>query len=108
MTMDPFAIVSADDTREHLNVDDDVPDSKIANYAKGALAHCLRYCERDDFTTPEALPDDFKIGYLLVLSDLWENRGSQTEVQLYENRAVKALLYPLRDLRDTSARVDGG
>lgn len=108
MTMDPFDIVSADETREHLNVDDDVPDSRIANYAKGALAHCLRYCEREDFTTPEALPDDFKIGYLLVLSDLWEHRGSQMEVQLYENRAAAAFLYPLRDLRDSTPRADGG
>lgn len=100
MTLNPFDLVSVEDTRAHLSVDDDVPESLLSIYARGALAYCLRFCDRDDFDAVEKLPDDFRIGYLLVLADQWEHRSAQSEVQLYANPAAQAFLHPLRDLSD--------
>lgn len=100
MSIAPFDVASEDETRFHLAADPDVPAGRFLPYALGALAFCLRRCERADFITAESLPADFRIAYLLVLCDLWEHRASQSEIELYENMAADMILYPLRDLRD--------
>lgn len=47
--------------------------------------------------TAETLPAPIRFGMLLIVGDLVHNQQGQVEVQLYENRAARDLMWPYRE-----------
>ncbi|NBM97216.1 phage gp6-like head-tail connector protein [Proteus penneri] len=57
--------------------------------------------DRDEpaWKSPDDIPYEVKSAMLLVLGDMFEHRTSQSEIPLYENKAVERLLLLCRNWR---------
>jgi hypothetical protein len=45
-----------------------------------------------------AIPENLSVAALLIISDMYQNRASQTDVNLYVNRACENLMFPSRNM----------
>lgn len=99
--MDILDVVSLPLLKQHIEYDDNDRDEQITFYAQSALDYCLRWCDEPAWKLPEDIPHPVKSAMLLVLGDMFEHRTSQSEIQLYENKAVERLLFQYRNWRGT-------
>lgn len=97
--MDILDVVSLPLLKQHIEYDDNDRDEQITFYAQSALDYCLRWCDEPAWKLPEDIPHPVKSAMLLVLGDMFEHRTSQSEIQLYENKAVERLLFQYRNWR---------
>lgn len=84
-------ITSLATVKSHLRIDGNDEDALLQLYMAAAEAYVNEYC--DTKTTPftEFTPT-IQAAVLLVISDLYENRSSQIEKELYQNKTVELLL----------------
>lgn len=85
--------------KQHLEYSGDDRDEQIIFYAQSALNYCLRWCDEPTWKSPDDIPYEVKSAMLLVLGDMFEHRTSQSEILLYENKAVERLLLLCRNWR---------
>ncbi|MDL5167971.1 head-tail connector protein [Proteus faecis] len=85
--------------KQHLEYSGDDRDEQILFYAQSALNYCLRWCDEPTWKSPDDIPYEVKSAMLLVLGDMFEHRTSQSEILLYENKAVERLLLLCRNWR---------
>lgn len=85
--------------KQHLEYSGDDRDEQIIFYAQSALNYCLRWCDEPTWKSPDDIPYEVKSAMLLVLGDVFEHRTSQSEILLYENKAVERLLLLCRNWR---------
>ncbi|MEQ4922353.1 head-tail connector protein [Proteus hauseri] len=97
--MDILDVVSLPLLKQHIEYDDNDRDEQITFYAQSAFDYCLRWCDEPAWKLPEDIPHPVKSAMLLVLGDMFEHRTSQSEIQLYENKAVERLLFQYRNWR---------
>jgi hypothetical protein len=99
MTIDAATLVPIERMREHLRLesDDDSQDGTILLYANAALGWCLWFCDEPRWLTSADVPSQVESAMLLVLTDLFEHRSSQSEFQLYKNPMAEALLFSCRN-----------
>lgn len=97
--MDILDVVPLPLLKQHIEYDDNDRDEQITFYAQSALDYCLRWCDEPAWKLPEDIPHPVKSAMLLVLGDMFEHRTSQSEIQLYENKAVERLLFQYRNWR---------
>lgn len=94
-------LVDIEELRQHIEFDGDDRDALIRRYAQGALELCLKWCDNPAWKVAGDIPAPVVNAMLLVFADLFEHRTSQSEVQLYENRAAQNLMWPYRCFRDS-------
>ncbi|QIF93738.1 head-tail connector protein [Proteus vulgaris] len=85
--------------KQHLEYSGDDRDEQIIFYAQSALNYCLRWCDEPTWKSPDDIPYEVKSAMLLVLGGMFEHRTSQSEIPLYENKAVERLLLLCRNWR---------
>lgn len=75
-------------------------DTYIDLLTKAALKYIENFIDKplDDVLTDGVFPEDLTIAALLVITDMYENRAAQTEVNLYVNRAVENYMLPYRKM----------
>lgn len=90
--------------KAQCRVDWDDDDTMIQFYGDAAFEAVQTYLDRK-IIPPLALAIDFtevvynkkiKMAIFLITDDLYNNRGSQNDYQIYENAALKLLLDPMR------------
>lgn len=97
--MDILVVIPLSLLKQHIEYDDNDRDEQITFYAQSALDYCLKWCDEPAWKAPEDIPHPVKSATLLVLGDMFEHRTSQSEIQLYENKAAERLLFPYRNWR---------
>jgi len=97
MTIKVTDVVPIEELRQHIEFDGDDRDALITRYAQSALDYCLRWCDDPAWKVAEDIPQPVVMAMLLVFGDLFEHRTSQTEVQLYANRAAESLMWHCRN-----------
>jgi uncharacterized phage protein (predicted DNA packaging) len=87
-----MAIVTLEQAKSHCRVTHDFEDSVIELCMEAADDYIK------DFLNRETVPNRSKVkqAALMIIHDLYNNRGAQTAEKQYKNSAVDALLYPLR------------
>ena len=75
--------------KQHLEYSGDDRDEQIIFYAQSALNYCLRWCDEPAWKSPDDIPYEV----------MFEHRTSQSEILLYENKAVERLLLLCRNWR---------
>ncbi|MGV8925014.1 MAG: head-tail connector protein [Ewingella sp.] len=90
-------VVPIEELRQHIEFDGDDRDALIKRYAQSALDYCLRWCDEPAWKLAGDIPSPVVTAMLLVFGDLFEHRTSQTEVQLYVNRAAESLMWMCRN-----------
>ena len=88
-----MSILSLSEAKEFLRVDQSNEDTLIQVYIDAAGEHIAKFLNLA--TPPVNAP--VKAAAMLIVGDLYENRASQLDKQVYENRTVDALLYPYRE-----------
>ncbi|MDR7654539.1 head-tail connector protein [Acinetobacter junii] len=75
-------------------------DTYIDLLTKAALKYIENFIDKplDDVLIDGIFPEDLTIAALLVITDMYENRAAQTEVNLYVNRAVENYMLPYRKM----------
>ncbi|UNH23106.1 head-tail connector protein [Moellerella wisconsensis] len=97
--MDILNVIPLSLLKQHIEYDDDDRDEQITFYAQSALDYCLKWCDEPAWKVPEDIPHPVKLAVLLVFGDMFEHRTSQSEIQLYENKAAERLLFHYRNWR---------
>lgn len=97
--MDILDVIPLSLLKQHIEYDGDDRDEQITFYAQSALDYCLKWCDEPAWKAPEDIPHPVKSATLLVLGDMFEHRTSQSEIQLYENKAAERLLFQQRNWR---------
>ncbi|HQQ71755.1 MAG TPA: head-tail connector protein [Alicycliphilus sp.] len=85
-------MLTLQDAKEHIRVDDYFEDVLIARLIDAAQAAVLDYLGTE--TLPEAAP--VRAACLMLLGSLYENRETLSERPLHENRLFDRLLAPYR------------
>ncbi len=75
-------------------------DDYIGLLTKAALKHIQNFLDRplEEVTVNGELHEDLTIAALLIITDMYENRAAQTEVNLYVNNAVQSYMLPYRKM----------
>ena len=75
-------------------------DDYIGLLTKAALKHIENFIDKplDEVVKNGIFPEDLTIAALLVITDMYENRAGQTEVNLYVNNAVESYMLPYRKM----------
>lgn len=75
-------------------------DAYIELLTKAALKHIENFIDRPltEVLQDDKLVEDLTIAALLVITDMYENRAAQSEVNLYVNRAVENYMLPYRKM----------
>lgn len=92
-------IVSLQETKQHLRVDQDAEDDLIALYIKAAHEYVENYLDSNIpgiNDSPEAIPFSIKAAALLLIGGMYQNREDTIPTNLKENSAVQNLLQPFR------------
>jgi len=103
MTIKVTDVVPIEELRQHIEFDGDDRDALITRYAQSSLDYCLRWCDNPEWKVADDIPSAVVTAMLLVFGDLFEHRTSQSEVQLYVNRAAENLMWHCRSWRDKQA-----
>lgn len=95
-----MAIVTREEAKLHLKVDQDVEDTLIDLYVAAAEEYIEKYINRvipnKNLPTP-AVPSAIKAACLLLVGDMYQNREAQIVGTIVaDNPAVVRLLYPYR------------
>ncbi|WP_426785112.1 head-tail connector protein [Rahnella variigena] len=102
MSISVTDVVPIEELRQHIEFDGDDRDALITRYAQSALDYCLRWCDDPTWKDAEDVPSPVVTAMLLVFGDMFEHRTSQTEVQLYVNRAAESLMWHCRNWSNTT------
>ena len=88
------ALLTLAEAKEHCRIraDDTSQDNALARYMDAATLWVQNYLNT---ANPPQNPD-IKSAALLMVESLFRTRGAYTEKQMYENKAIDALLYPYR------------
>lgn len=89
--------------KAHLRVEHAVEDDLIALYAQAALANALKYVDKPAghvFTAAEK--SLMKPAVLLWVADMYNHRANTTHLQTYNSNAAEALLWKVRNFRDSA------
>lgn len=75
-------------------------DDYIQLLTKAALRHIENFIDKPlaAVVTDGIFPEDLTIAALLIITDMYENRAAQTEVNLYVNNAVENYMLPYRKM----------
>lgn len=86
--------------KKQLNVVHSRNDDYIELLTKAALRYIENFIDRalSDVAKSGELPEDLVIAALLIISDMYENRAAQTEVNLYVNNAVQSYMLSYRKM----------
>lgn len=86
--------------KKQLRVLHDRDDDYIGLLTKAALKHIENFIDKplDEVVKNGVFPEDLTIAALLVITDMYENRAGQTEVNLYVNNAVESYMLPYRKM----------
>lgn len=95
-------VVPIEELRQHIEFDGDDRDALIVRYAQSALDQCLLWCDEPKWKVAADIPSPVVTAMLLIFGDLFEHRTSQTEVQLYVNRAAESLMWNCRNWSNTT------
>lgn len=88
-------LITLEEAKRHLRVDDSDSDELIALYADAAVQSCLMWC--DVKLVPVGAEPSFKAAALLNLSDLFANREAVVAGRSFGvNPTVERLLQPFR------------
>ncbi len=91
-------LLTIEEAKQHLRVDDDDSDAIIEAYADAAVLSVLNYCDRK--LVPQGAEPAFKAAALLMLGDLYNNRESVVAGQSFAvSPTIGALLGPYRIYR---------
>lgn len=94
-----MAILTLDEAKEHLKVDQDTEDDLITGLITAAEESIEKYIQctipQKNLPTP-AVPQSIKQAAKLIVSDLYENRGANMEADLKANPTFAWLLDPYR------------
>jgi uncharacterized phage protein (predicted DNA packaging) len=88
-----MSIVDLDEAKLHCRVTNDLEDDLLVMHIESAEDWIGRYLNRD----PIPVRPVVKSAALLIIEDLYRNRGAKLEMKQYNNPAVESLLHPLRD-----------
>lgn len=91
-------IVTIEEARLHLRVTGNDEDSLIADFIGAAEAYIEKFLNMPVpgiVMNPQAVPKAIKVAALLIVTNLYENRGNDGTESVYNN-AVNALLHPYR------------
>lgn len=88
-------MITLDEAKTHLRVDQDDDDAAITSMITTAIAQVENYTGAT-FSTDAPAP--VKSAALLLVGDLYEHREAQTERAMYQNNAFFQLLNPYRDM----------
>lgn len=86
--------------KQQLRVLHNRDDAYIELLTKAALKHIENFIDKplDDVLINGEFPEDLAYAALLVITDMYENRAAQSEVNLYVNRAVEMYMLPYRKM----------
>lgn len=86
--------------KKQLRVLHDRDNDYIGLLTKAALKHIENFIDRPLIEVIEdgKLVEDLTIAALLIITDMYENRAAQTEVNLYVNQAVEMYMLPYRKM----------
>lgn len=101
--------LTIDEIREHCRVYHNEDDKQLEIYANAAITllesnlnrKLLKKGEAEPVPNPEylcAFNDSIKAAALLLISDLYDNRSSNLDVNTFENRTFVLLTSPFRNL----------
>lgn len=91
-------LLTLEEAKQHLRVDDDDSNTLIEAYADAAVLSVLNYCDRK--LVPQGAEPAFKAAALLMLGDLYNNRESVVAGQSFAvSPTIGALLGPYRIYR---------
>jgi transcription initiation factor TFIIIB Brf1 subunit/transcription initiation factor TFIIB len=90
-------------TKKHLRVIHERDDAYIELLIKAATQNVLDFIDFSDWDAFKekykgAIPENLSVAALLIISDMYQNRASQTDVNLYVNRACENLMFPSRNM----------
>ncbi len=94
-----MTVITLDQAKHQLRLCGNEEDQHLSLLIEAAVEHASQYIDRPipwlDSDGQEApVPSDLKLGILLILSDLYENREGQfVGVAVTENQAVQNLLH---------------
>lgn len=84
--------ISLADAKHQLRVLHDRDDTYIGKLIKAALKHIINFVDRpigEILEEDGSYPADLEIAAYLIITDMYQNRAAQTEVNLYVNRACE-------------------
>jgi len=86
--------------KNQLRVLHDRDDAYIKLLTKAALNYVENFIDRplDNVLVNGVLPEGLIIVAFMIITDMYENRAAQTEVNLYVNRAVENYMLPYRKM----------
>lgn len=94
--------ISLDIAKQQLRIRHDRDDEYIKLLIKAALKAIENFIDRPfsdvEIAELNELPADLVVAGLLIITDMYENRAAQTEVNLYVNRAVEFYMLPYRKM----------
>jgi uncharacterized phage protein (predicted DNA packaging) len=91
-------LITLEDAKEHLRVDDNDSDALIQIYSDAAVLSCLNHCDRE--FVPQGAEPAFKAAALLMLGDLYGTRETIVAGQSFSvSPTIDALLRPYSPYR---------
>ena len=91
-------LFTLDEAKEHIRYTEDDQDDLITSYANAAILSCLNDCDLK--LVPQGAEPIFKVAALLVLADIWANRGSNIVGTIISpSPTITNLLRPYRTIR---------
>ena len=93
-------LINSTIVKKQLRVLHSRDDDYIGLLTKAALKHIQNFLDRplEEVTVNGELHEDLTIAALLIITDMYENRAAQTEVNLYVNQAVEMYMLPYRKM----------
>ncbi|MFW1816006.1 head-tail connector protein [Acinetobacter guillouiae] len=96
-------LITLEITKKHLRVIHDRDDAYIELLIKAATRNVLDFIDFSDWDAVKEkykgeIPENLSVAALLIISDMYQNRASQTEVNLYINLACENLMNPSRNM----------
>lgn len=99
MAIDVLEVISLRLFKQQIEFEEDDRDDLITLYAQAAFDYCCSWCDEPAWQHPDDIPAAVKGAVLLVFADMFEHRTSQSEVQLYENKAAERMMFIHRNWR---------
>jgi hypothetical protein len=96
-------LITLEMTKKHLRVIHERDDAYIELLIKAATQNVLDFIDFSDWDAVKekykgAIPENLSVAALLIISDMYQNRASQTDVNLYVNRECENLMFPSRNM----------